>query len=111
MATNASHTGDSTRNKSNLTGRDDLLIARALHDWIESKSLLPEKRRPVGDIEDMSYLLRVRYPGQTAAMRITDDLVEECAKLPADADEDARAAWLQETATMLNKRYARGGDA
>ncbi len=57
-----------------VTGRDDYIIAQAL--WEASKLLesLPNIERPDSNIEDMRIILEVRYPVLWGSFAFQDDL-------------------------------------
>ncbi len=57
-----------------VTGRDDYIIAQAL--WEASKLLdsLPDKERPESNIEDMRAILETRYSGLQEMFAFQDDL-------------------------------------
>ncbi len=57
-----------------VTGRDDFIIAQAL--WEASKMLdsLPDNERPESNIEDMRAILETRYPGLMGSFTFQDDL-------------------------------------
>ena len=43
--------------QANITGRDDYLIAQALHGAIKALAALPQEHRPASNIEDMRPIL------------------------------------------------------
>ena len=57
-----------------ITGRDDYIIAQAL--WEASKLLdsLPDKERPESNIKDMREILETRYPALSGGFAFQDDL-------------------------------------
>jgi len=57
-----------------VTGRDDFLIAQALHEAIKALAALPEEHRPGRAIADMRRLLLERYPGAAEHFAAHDEL-------------------------------------
>ena len=57
-----------------VTGRDEFLIAQALHEAIKALAALPEEHRPGTTIADMRRLLLERYPGAAEHFAAHDEL-------------------------------------
>ncbi len=58
-----------------ITGRDDFIIATALHEAIKMLEKLPDSERPESDIEDMRAILNGRYSEHIYALAFRDDVV------------------------------------
>ena len=63
-----------------VTGRDDYIIAQAL--WEASKLLdsLPDKERPESNIEDMRAILETRYPDLRAGF-VGEDVIHRALRM------------------------------
>ncbi len=58
-----------------ITGRDDFIIATALHETIKMLEKRPDSERPDSDIEDMQAILSGRYSKHISTLTFRDDLV------------------------------------
>jgi hypothetical protein len=92
-------------NHEEITGRDDYLIAQALHEAIKALSALPDLHRPNSNIEDMRRILLERYRGSAMHMVMQDDIAAALAELPENASNEERAARIRSVTDEWNERY------
>ena len=88
-----------------ITGRDDYLIAQALHEAIKSLSALPDLHRPESNIEDMRLILLGRYRGAAMHQLMQDDIKGSLAELPETADQEVVSARIKAIHDEWNERY------
>jgi hypothetical protein len=83
-----------------ITGRDDYLLAHALHEAIKALAARPEEHRPESNIEGMRRILLQRYRAFATHFAAEDDLKAALAELPEGAGEaEVKArirAWSEE---------------
>ena len=87
--------------QTDVTGRDDYIIAQAL--WEASKVLdsLPDKERPDSNIQDMRAILETRYPDLREKFAFQDDL-QRAMRLGMPIEEGQEIHWEDVTA-FLNR--------
>ena len=60
--------------QTDVTGRDDFIIAQALWEASKVLDLLPDIERPDSNIQDMRAILETRYPDFWGQFAFQDDL-------------------------------------
>ncbi len=60
--------------RTEITGRDDFIIAQALWEASKMLDVLPDYERPESNIEDMRTILETRYPAWSESFAFQDDL-------------------------------------
>jgi hypothetical protein len=91
--------------QADITGRDDYLIAQALHWAIKALAALPQEHRPASNIEGMRQILARRYRGWAAYFAAEDDLKATLAELPEGADEAEVRARMQAWSEEWNRHW------
>lgn len=85
-----------TDEHTDITGRDDLIIAQALWLGIKAIDSLPPERRQVSNRDDMKRILEVRYPGhlkmeldlETAAIALANGYQPNVRNSPEEIEEN-----------------------
>jgi len=72
--------------RADVTGRDDYLIAQALHRAIKALAALPQEHQPASDIEGMRQILVQRYRRFGAYFAAQDELRAALGESPERAD-------------------------